>query len=130
VYWTGSEILKAVILPNPEVPFSLAHNATVACEHLQCFGMAVGKEVFETAYWIGEYRAVCRANKIGFIPVYRSEVKMHFCQSMRAKDSNISQALRDRFGEKGTKKNPGLTYGLKADLWSAFAIAVMTFDKQ
>jgi hypothetical protein len=40
----------------------------------------------------------------------------------------LIRVLKDRFGEKGTKKNPGLTYGLIADMWQAFAIAVMAYD--
>ena len=40
--------------------------------------------------------------------IYRKEEKMNICHTMRAKDSNIRQALIDRFGEVGTKKNPRL----------------------
>ncbi len=133
VVWDGKHIQFASICPNRETAEYLTHQAegsVVACEHLQCFGMAVGASVFETAYWVGEFRGLCKTLNLDFVRVMRSEVKMHFCNSMRAKDANISQALRDRFGDKGTKKNPGLTYGLKADLWSAFAIAVMTHDKR
>jgi hypothetical protein len=105
-------------------------NMVVACEHLQCFGMAVGASVFETAYWIGDFRCSCKANGALWLPVYRSEVKMHFCNSMRAKDPNIRQVLIDRLGKPGTKKNPGATYGVKGDIWSALAIAVMVGDKK
>jgi hypothetical protein len=100
----------------------------VAVEHLQCYGMPVGKDVFETAYWIGEFRGA--VSEDAFIRVYRSEVKLHFCNSMRAKDSNIRQALIDRLGKPGTKKAPGITYGVKGDIWSALAIAVMVHDKR
>lgn len=131
-FWDGSHIQASGITANENVSsdFSLLkRGTTVVCEHLQCFGMAVGKDVFETAYWIGHFRARCEALDVPFARAYRSEVKMHHCKSMRAKDSNIRQALIDRFGAPGTKKKPGLTYGLKSDLWSAFAIAVMHADK-
>jgi hypothetical protein len=49
---------------------------------------------------------------------------------MRAKDSNIRQALIDRFGEPGTKKVPGLLYGIKKDEWSALALGVFWHDTQ
>ena len=54
--------------------------------------------------------------------------KVHHCHSARAKDSNIRQALLDRFGGKdiavGTKADQGPLYGIKKDVWSALAIGV------
>lgn len=128
VMWDGAKILGKGIIANDcvdELPLA----NTVACEHIQCMGMAVGKSVFETAYFIGELRARVKDFGTPFIPVYRSEVKMHFCNSMRAKDGNIRQALIDRLGAPGVKKSPGVTYGVSGDMWSALAIAVMTHDK-
>lgn len=72
------------------------------------YGMAVGKEVFETCVWIGRFIEIARLRKIEVEYIYRKDEKMNLCQSMKAKDSNIRQALIDRFGEVGTKKNPRL----------------------
>jgi hypothetical protein len=63
------------------------------------------------------------------VRVYRQEVKLHHCKTTKAKDSNIRQALIDRFGAPGVKKEPGHTYGLSKDMWSAFAIGVYTLDE-
>lgn len=116
----------SVVLPTK----ALSCIDVVACEHLQCFGMAVGKEVFETAYWIGEFRGKWPGR---FERIYRSEEKMHLCHSMRAKDGNIRQALIDRFpatgGGKipqvGIKSKPGPLFGMAGDMWSALAVAVV-----
>ena len=65
----------------------------------------------------------------------RLKVKQHICHDSRAKDSNIIQALVDRFAYgqrnrgKGIKKEPGFFYGFKADIWQAFALAVTFFDQ-
>jgi hypothetical protein len=93
----------------------------VLIEMVACYGMPVGKEVFDTAVWVGRYmQAFHLANPI---LIYRKDVKLHHCNTMRAKDGNIIQALKDKYGDKGTKKNPGFFYGFSADVWQAFAIA-------
>ena len=95
----------------------------VVIEMVACYGMAVGAEVFETVFWIGRFWEIARRD-IGVTRLYRKDVKMHLCNSMRAKDGNIRQALIDKLGAPGTKKNPGPTYGIKADIWAALAVAV------
>lgn len=131
--WDGEKIIGANKILNEFIFTQITNTGegvTVAVEHLQCFGMGVGREVFETAYWIGEYRRDCYLKRVKFLPVTRLEVKQHFCHNARATDSNIRYALEDRFGKKGTKKAPGLMYPLVgSDMRSAFAIAVMVYDK-
>ena len=100
----------------------------LAVEHFACMGQLVSKSVFDTCYWIGEYRSWAKTWAVKWFPVFRKDVKMHFCETMRAKDANIRQVLIDRFGKPGTKKAKGKTYGVKKDLWSALAIAVYTAD--
>ena len=127
--WDGERIRGMGIKNNCDLVLP-SSNMVVACEHIQCMGMPVGASVFETAYWIGDFRCSCRQKGTLFLPVYRNEVKMHFCNNMRAKDSNIRQALIDRLGQPGTKKAPGVTYGVKGDIWSALAIAVMVEEQR
>ena len=94
-------------------------------EGIACYGMPVGKETFETCYWIGRFWQSFGSAEL----VYRRDVKIHLCGSMKAKDPMIRQALLDRFGPGkdkaiGTKKNPGPLYGFKSHCWSALAVAV------
>jgi len=106
----------------------------VSIEMIASYGMAVGKEVFETCVWIGRYlellTTICNVDL-----VYRRNVKLHHCHTSKAKDSNITQALVDRFASgvtnhgKGSKAAPGWFYGFKADIWQAYALAVYTADK-
>ena len=103
----------------------------LAIEMVASYGMPVGEEVFETVFWTGRF---VEAWGHDWTKVYRKDVKMHLCNSMRAKDSNIRQAILDKFpstgGGKtpqvGTKAKPGPLYGIKSDIWSALAVA-MTF---
>lgn len=130
VIWNGKAVLDKRLIPNQNVIDYLAtvSCAAVACEHMQCYGMAVGKEVFETCYWIGKYWEVCDLMGLEWQRVYRSDVKSYWCHSPRASDSNVHAAIVDRLGAPGRKKTPGVTYGITKDLWSALAIAVRTHD--
>jgi hypothetical protein len=125
--------VSASIVPNDELLGWLRHRSEfvdLAIEGIACYGMPVGKETFDTCIWIGRF---IEANGGVHNLVYRGDVKMHLCRSMRAKDPMIRQALIDRFGpgkEKaiGTKKNPGPLYGIKSHCWSALAVAVTYCD--
>jgi hypothetical protein len=98
----------------------------LAVEMIASYGMPVGKEVFDTCLWIGR---MIEAWGRDYRLIYRREVKLYHCQSVRATDANIRAALIDRFGpgkEKaiGTKRAPGPLYGLHGDEWSALAIGL------
>lgn len=104
-----------------------------AIEMVASYGMAVGSEVFDTCVWIGRFLEC--ANCFGERQkIYRKEEKINLCGTMKAKDSNIIQALIDRFAYnvpnkgKGTKKQPGWFYGFSKDIWQAYAVGVTYHD--
>lgn len=101
----------------------------LAVEMIASYGMAVGKEVFQTCVWIGRFAQAWgeRTDK-PFAPVYRKDVKMHLCQHPRAKDANIRQALIDRLGPIGTKKKPGPLYGIRSHIWPALGVALTALE--
>jgi hypothetical protein len=113
---------------NAQVLDALDHFATkfddVVIEMVASYGMPVGAEVFETVYWIGRFAQAAEAAGAKVHRIKRLQVKQHICHDSRAKDSNIRQALIDRFGPVGTKKDKGWFYGFKADMWAAYALAV------
>jgi len=97
----------------------------VAIEMVASYGMAVGAPVFETCVQIGRFIEVAGPEAAGTVHlVFQKQTRMHLCGSMRAKETNIRQALLDRFGPVGTKKAPGPLYGVKSHIWSALAVAV------
>jgi hypothetical protein len=130
VIWAGKEIGDMDIKDNDDLldmlRGMLCHAEFLVVEQIKSYGMAVGDTIFDTVFWSGRF-VQAWPGQWNMMP--RMDVKMHLCHSSRAKDSNIRQALIDRFGEPGTKKSPGLTYGLKKDLWAAFALAVTSYDK-
>lgn len=134
VWFDGDRVVRSEDIDNGHVlvrlgEFRDVYFDVVACEMLQCQGMPVGAETFETAYWIGRFMDRC--GRV-WHRVYRNEVKLHLCGSVRAKDANIRQALLDRFGGKsavGTKKAPGPLYGVTGHCWSALAVSVTAWDR-
>ncbi len=127
------------IYPNDDI-VTLVGTASADClviEMIASYGMPVGKSVFETCVWIG--RIVQRftdRQKKPFHYMYRKDVKMHLCHTNRAKDSNIRQAILDKYpatgGGKtpqiGTKAQRGPLYGVSKDVWAALAVAI-TFSE-
>jgi hypothetical protein len=103
----------------------------LAIEMIASYGMAVGREVFETCVWIGRFQQAWR-NPGSVELVYRQEVKLHLCGTAKARDANIRQALLDMFprtgGGKtpqiGTKNQPGALYGVSTHAWPALGVAV------
>ena len=110
-----------------------------AIEMPACYGMAVGRTVFDTCRWVGIFQKAIGI-KYTYL-VYRKaqnkehgidSVCMHICKNNRAKDSNVRQAIIDRYpatgGGKtpqiGTKAQPGPLYGVSNDVWAALAVAI------
>ena len=126
-------------------------------EMVACMGMAVGKTVFETVFWIGRFWEKSQSEVKQ--RVLRSDVKMAMCGNSRAKDVNIRQSLIDRYGGEdiaiGGKKcttckgkgwtgrdhdscpdcgsqgyihPPGPLHGVSKDVWSALAVGCTYID--
>lgn len=129
----GERVVWWVKMPNDQVrkqhtAFGIAD--VLAVEMIASYGMPVGREVFETCVWIGRFieRWGDRSGYPHFL-IPRIEVKSHLCHSGKAKDSNVRQALIDRFGPGkeraiGRKASPGPLYGLSGDGWAALGVAV------
>ena len=143
VIWDGESVLTKNILANdellwmlnahPELHKTILHNNyPLVIEQVRSYGMPVGADIFDTVHWSGRFHQAWSGD-VHLMP--RKDVKMHLCQSPRAKDSNVIQALVDRFAYgqknkgKGTKKEPGFFFGFKSDVWQAFALAVTWWDQ-
>jgi len=130
VIWDGVEIIDKDIANN-ETLLKFARDWPVKpipmiIEQIRCYGMPIGATTLDTVFWSGRFWEAWKGEK-HLMP--RLEVKKHLCHNGSAKDSNIRQALIDRFGPPGVKKSPGLLYGVKKDIWAAMAIAVTWMDQ-
>lgn len=124
VIWQDG-VVDAFIRPNVEIRSRMKARTygspdLCAIEMIASYGMPVGKDVFHTCIWIGRFMECA---KLPINLVYRKDVKLHLCGTPRAKDANIRQALIDKYGPVGVKKNPGKLYGISGHLWAAVAVA-------
>ena len=131
VVFDGKSVVSKGIVENAtlEMLVETTQCQHVACEMIASYGMPVGAETFETVFWIGR---LAKASRVPFHRVFRKDVKIHLCNSMRAKDANIRQASIDKFGGEsavGKKSHPGPLYGVSSHCWSALAVAVYFTDK-
>lgn len=118
-------------LPNLASPVE-----TVVIEKIASYGMPVGAEVFDTCVWSGRFHQRIKdftGSDVFYLP--RIDEKINLCGSSRAKDSNIRQALIDRFAKfdfkngRGTKSNPDFFYGFAKDIWAAYAVGITWLDQ-
>ena len=134
VVWTGQDIFEYGIEDNEEMRLdvlpllhSLYPKMSMVIEKIVCLGMPVGASVFETVFWTGRF---CQVWKDGWRRIPRIDVKMHLCHNSRAKDSNIRQALIDRFEpDLPVRCRPKAALkGVSKDCWQALALAVYYHD--
>lgn len=126
--------------PNPEVRLALvmrcANGGALVIEAIESYGMAVGATVFETCFESGRFAELwlgLTQTEAQLIP--RRAVKLHLCNSAKAKDANVRQAVMDRYGSTraaaiGTKRSPGPLYGISGDMWAALAVAITIREGQ
>ena len=131
--YDGAAVRSCGVMPNEDMLLYLHLNpiARLAIEMIASYGMAVGREVFETCVWIGRFQQAWSAPDAVEL-VYRKDVKLHLCGTTKAKDANIRQALLDLFPrtgggatpQVGTKAQPGPLYGVSSHAWPALGVAI------
>lgn len=127
-----NEILEQMLLNND---LGLCEDDVVVIENLMSYGMPVGRTVLDTAVWIGRFTEICLLCRKQ-VPAYifRKEYVTELCGSARAKDSNVTAYLIERFAPdtpnhgKGSVKAKGFFWGFKADIWAAYAQAIYFLD--
>lgn len=131
--YDGEHLREAGVLPNAAMLLRVQQwpARRLAIEMIASYGMAVGREVFETCVWIGRFQQAWRDPNSTEL-VYRKDVKLHLCGTNKAKDANVRQALLDLFPrlgggatpQVGTKSKPGPLYGITSHAWPALGVAI------
>lgn len=124
----------AAKMPNKDLAWMLKHDTRLTAdkyviERVACYGMTVGREIFDTCEWIGRFSQIIKDYRmVDAEYIFRMDEKIAICHNARAKDSNIRRALIDMLAThdlkngKGTKNNPDIFYGFADDMWAAYAV--------
>jgi hypothetical protein len=107
----------------------IADLSAVVIETIFPRGQSVGLDTMDTQFWAGRFAQVCDDASAGtWHKIDRQDVRFAICGSLNTNDSSVRTALLDMWGGSkdaiGTKKEPGPLKSIKADMWSALAIAV------
>lgn len=122
--WNNEKVLDAI------AAFGFG---VVAIEMVASYGMPVGKETFETVYWIGRFAEKARSFGICVKRYYKkTDINPTICFNSNVKDAMIRRALLDMFPKTGggkepsigTKKQPGALYGISSHMFPALAVAL------
>lgn len=137
VIWDGEKLLGKGHEDNEEVIRQIElsyHSDTnsemiVAIEQIRGYGQVAGNDTYDTCEWCGHFAryAMTLGCSVSMIP--RKDVKKHLCGNTTTNDKYVRQALIDRIGDQGTKKDPGPLFGISGHLFAALAVAVTCFDR-
>ncbi len=100
--------------------------ATVVIEDVEPRQQPLGREVADTLRWIGRLMEAARPLPVHLV-TRRAVTAHHVVGGTKAADSRIRAALIDRYGP-GSERRGGPLAGIRADMWSALAIATYWAD--
>lgn len=123
VLYDGS-VLEAGVLPNHDLLLKVANDDSdvLAIEKVVSYGRAVGQEVFDTCEWAGRFRQVWGSPDES-LSISRLQVKKALGLKGADDDAKVNAKLREVIGDKGTKANPGPTFGVVSHAWAALGVA-------
>lgn len=144
--WDGKQILEKATVPNLKLMDLLDFDNNYhrfkseldinfqAIEMVESWGMPMGNDTIETAYWVGIFGRTMGLTL--FRRFSSSEIRLFLCGTKKAKPSNLKTAIINRvdpmrrFGKygKGTIKNPGPLFGVSDHDWAALALAVTYWE--
>tara|TARA_R100001163_G_scaffold64377_1_gene58445 strand:+ start:3371 stop:3886 length:516 start_codon:yes stop_codon:yes gene_type:complete len=96
----------------------------VVIECLSPAGQVIGHDTFDTIFWVGRMFEAARGPKMpGVELLTRNEIKKRLLgrTNIPGADKHIRQVLVDQVGPKGTKREPGPTFGCSSHSWAALA---------
>lgn len=124
VRFDGKRVLYAGVIPNDDVLRIIADDRSdlLALELFVATNQRLGNESIETIHWGGRFHQ-SSGDPESVLLVPRYQVKRALGLGHRDGDKQVNAALLAAIGPKGTKANPGPTYGVASHAWAALGVA-------
>ncbi len=137
VFWDtkNQNVIRAEHADNEDVLRYISEGSfdRVAIEQIRSYRLIAGNDTIDTVWWSGRFYEAARKHVWAdpfMIPRRTKEgIVHHLCGIDSAGDKGVRQALVDRYGEPGTKKNQGKLYGIAGHLWAALAVCIVASEK-
>jgi Holliday junction resolvasome RuvABC endonuclease subunit len=109
---------------------------TVCCEVMNNIRATAGIDTFETCYWIGEFRAACKAHELPWEPIMQSDVKKAMIGTRNGKPALVRREIIRRYSYGiddpkraarvaiGSQTRQGPLYGVSDHAWMALAVTL------
>lgn len=123
----NNEVLIKAINNNEDINNK---STIIGIEMIKGYGQKAGNELFETCRWIGRFEECSLLNGFTVLLIGRKKIVSSLTGTVTSGDSVMRKYLINRFGNVGTKKNPGWFFGFKKDVWSSYCVAIYIFDKR
>ena len=122
--YDGVRVLRSGVLPNCDLLRIVSddNSDVLAIEKIVSYGNIVNNDTFDTCEWIGRFQQAW-ACPDEVVKVKRLQVKQALGLKGSAKDKDVNAALLSAIGPKGTKKDPGPTFGVAGHAWAALGVA-------
>lgn len=128
VLFDGQRAITSGVMGNDDLLRIVADDRSdvLAIEKIVSYGNIVNNDTFDTCEWIGRFQQAW-ACPDEVVKVKRLQVKQSLGLKGSAKDKDVNAALQRDIGPKGTKKDPGPTFGVSGHAWPALGVAYAAY---
>lgn len=85
------------------------------------------QQLIDTCVWQGRFMEAWPGR---WAQVPRRDVKLYLLGRANGTDADVRAALLDQVGPKGTKRDPGPTYGVSKHAWAALGVALTWYERE
>ncbi len=117
-------VITSGVMPNEDLLKIVAddNSDVLAIEKIVNQGNLIGQETIDSVEWIGRFQQAWGCPE-DVLKIPRRDVKKALGIPGSSDDAKVNARLRELIGEKGTKANPGPTFGVSSHAWAALGVA-------